>query len=278
MTYRVFYGMTHNPFDKDIQVEHVYHSLDYKQFSSRMEYFKTARGFALVCGEPGSGKTTSIRAFTAKLNPQLFKVAYLPLSSVTVTDFYRHLAVALGLEPRFRKVDIFHQIQDYIANAHHQKNVVTFVIIDEAQFVCNAVLNDLRLLINFQMDSKHYAMILLAGQPLFLHQLSLQINEPLRQRITISYGFKGLAKDETQPYVTCLLKKAGVAEPLFTPDAILALYDFSAGMPRKVNNLAEKSLLVGYQKQIKSLDAEVVQIAQEELDIALNQKDMEHSC
>lgn len=129
------------------------------------------------------------------------------------------------------------------------------------------------------MDSKHYAMILLAGQPLFLHQLSLQINEPLRQRISVSYGFKGLAKDEIQPYMDSLLKSAGVTEPLFTPDAICAITDFSSGLPRKINNLAEKSLLVGYQRQTKSLDAEIVQIAQEELDIALNQKEVgyEHS-
>lgn len=279
MTYRAYYGMTRNPFSKDIQVEHVFHSRDYKQFSARMEYFKTARGFALICGESGCGKSTSIRALTSKLNPQLFKVAYLPLSSVSVIDFYRHLAIALSLEPRFRKVDVFHQIQEFIANAYHQKNVVTFIIIDEAQFICNGILNDLRLLINFQMDSKHYAMILLAGQPLFLHQLSLQINEPLRQRISVSYGFKGLAKDEIQPYMDSLLKSAGVTEPLFTPDAICAITDFSSGLPRKINNLAEKSLLVGYQRQTKSLDAEIVQIAQEELDIALNQKEVgyEHS-
>ncbi|MDK2894343.1 MAG: hypothetical protein PWQ98_469 [Moorella sp. (in: firmicutes)] len=223
MTYRAFYGLTLNPFNKDIQADHIYQSQDYKQFSSRMEYFKTVRGFALVYGEPGSGKTTSLRAFTAKLNPQLFRVVYLPLSSVTVMDFYRHLAVGLGLEPRFRKVDLFHQVQDYIVNAYHQRNMATFVIIDEAQFVHNAILNDLRLLFNFQMDSKNYAMVCLSGQPPFLNQLALQINEPLRQRIIVSYGFKGLAKDEIGPYLSSLLQVAGVTEPLFTPDAVEAM-------------------------------------------------------
>ncbi|MEW6663134.1 MAG: ExeA family protein [Bacillota bacterium] len=264
MTYKAFYGMTLNPFDKSIQAEHVFESNDYKQFSSRMEYFKSAKGFALLYGEPGSGKTTSIRTFTAKLNPQLFKIVYLPLSSVTVTDFYRHLAVGLGLEPRFRKVDMFHQIQDYIANAHHQKNITTFVIIDEAQFIQNAILNDLRLLFNFLMDSKNYAMVLLAGQSAFLSQLALQINEPLRQRITISYGFKGMTKEETRAYLTALLKVAGVEEPLFTADAVEAIAAFANGLPRKVNNLAEKSLLVGYQKKLRAIDADIIQTVQED--------------
>ncbi|MCR4443169.1 MAG: ATP-binding protein [Peptococcaceae bacterium] len=206
MSYQVFYGLTMNPFAKDIQAEHVYVSRDYQQFSSRMEYFKQVKGFALVYGEPGSGKTTSLRSFTAKLNPQLFKVVYLPLSSVTVMDFYRHLAVGLGLQPRFRKVDIFHQVQEFVVNAHYQKNMTTFIIIDEAQFMANAILNDLRLLFNFQMDSKNYAMVLLVGQLPVLSQLSLQINEALRQRIAISYGFKGLAKDEINLYLTSLLR------------------------------------------------------------------------
>ena len=268
MTFKAFYGMTLNPFDKGIQTEHLFKSEDLKQFSSRMEYFKTAKGFALVFGEPGCGKTTSIRSFTAKLNPQLFRVVYLPLSTVTVQDFYRHLSAGLGLEPRFRKVDLFHQIQDYIVNAYHQKNMTTLVIIDEAQFIQNAILNDLRLVFNFQMDSKNYAMVLLSGQSVFLHQLSLQINEPLRQRITINYGFKGLSKDELEAYLISLLKVAGITEPLFAPDALEAIASFSGGLLRKVNNLAEKSLLVGCQRKVRVIDAEIVQTAQDDVAIA----------
>jgi len=263
VNYQSFYGLTHNPFAKSIPVEHVYESDDFKKFVSRMEYFKSVKGLACVFGEPGSGKTTSLRAFTAKLNPQLFRVVYLPLSTVTVQDFYRHLAVGLGLVPRFRKVDLFHQIQEQIAKAFLQKNLTTFVIIDEAQFAQHAVLHDLRLLFNFQMDSKNYAMVLLVGQPPLLNQLALQIHLPLRQRIVIHYGFKGLSREELTNYLAALLKAAGVTEPLFTPEAVEAIFAFSGGLPRNVNALAEKSLLLGYQKKVRTIDAEIVQTVQE---------------
>ncbi len=229
-----------------------------------MEYFKAAKGFACVYGEPGSGKTTSLRAFTAKLNPQLFRVVYLPLSTTTVQDFYRHLAMGLGLLPKFRKVELFHQIQEQIVKSAVQKNLTTFIIIDEAQFIQHAILHDLRLLFNFQMDSKNYACVLLIGQPLLLNLLSLQIHLPLKQRIAIHYGFKGLSKDEVPSYLTTLLKAAGVTEPLFTPEAIEAIYAFSSGFPRKINALAEKALLLGCQEKTKAIDAEIIQTVQDD--------------
>ena len=267
--FKSFYGLQFNPFEKGLSSQHVFESVDYKQFTSRMEYFKTAKGFACVYGEPGSGKTTSLRAFTAKLNPQLFRVIYLPLSTTTVQDFYRHLAIGLGLLPKFRKVDLFHQIQEQIVKAAMQKNLTTFIVIDEAQFIQHAIFHDLRLLFNFQMDSQNYACVLLIGQPLLLNQLSLQIHQPLKQRIAIHYGFKGLAKDEISPYLVALLKAAGVAEPLFTSDAMEAIYGFSGGLPRKVNALTEKALLLGCQKRTKAIDAEIIQTVQDDSEMVL---------
>ena len=269
MNYEFFYGLTFNPFTKGLPAQDIFESADYKQFSSRMEYFKSTKGFACVYGEPGSGKTTSLRTFISKLNPQLFRVVYLPLSITTVQDFYRHLAVGLGLLPKFRKVDLFHQIQEQIVKAAIQKNMTTFIVIDEAQFVGHAVLHDLRLLFNFQMDSKDYACVLLIGQPLLLNHLSLQIHLPLRQRIAIHYGFKGLSKDEIPSYLTTLLKAAGVVEPLFTPDATEAIFAFSGGLPRKINSLAEKSLLLGYQRKTKSIDAELIQTVQDDSELVV---------
>lgn len=261
--YKAFYSMTSNPFSKNVPVEKLFISNDLRQFFARMEYFKTVKGFAVAYGRPGMGKTTSIRAFTSKLNPQLFKVVYLPLSALTVHEFYRNLAFGLGLTPGFKKVDMFHQIQDYIINAQHQKNQTPLIIIDEAQFLGGAILNELRMLFNFQMDSQNHAMILLCGQSSFVNQLNLHIHEPLRQRIMVKHEFKGIGPDEFGPFLTTLLSSAGVSEPIFTEDAIKAIANASNGSPRIACTLAEKSLIIGAQHKHSTVDANTVQDAYE---------------
>jgi general secretion pathway protein A len=121
MNFEFFYGMSFNPFEKSIDSRHLFHSNDFKEFSSRMEYFKSSKGFACVFGEPGSGKTSSLRALTASLNPQLFKVVYLPLSSVAVQDFYRHLAIGLDLGPGFVRWICFIRSRNRLLNPFYRK-------------------------------------------------------------------------------------------------------------------------------------------------------------
>lgn len=261
--YRAFYGLTGNPFAKDIPVDNLYQSQDYKQFKGRMEYFKTARGFAVAYGRPGMGKTTCIRAYTSALNPQLFKVVYLALSQLTIMEFYRNLAMGLGLVPSSKKVDMFHQIQDHIINLQHQKNQTPFIILDEAQLLGGGILNELRMLFNFQMDSKNHAMVLLCGQPAFVSQLNLHIHEPLRQRISVHHEFTGLRSEEVEGFITTLLGKCGVTQPIFAPDAMQAIASASQGCPRLICSLAEKALMIGAQEKLQNITADTIQAAYE---------------
>ena len=263
--YKAFYSLKCDPFDKGIDVSRLYQSRDFGEFSSRMEYFKRTKGFALALGQPGSGKTTSARAFTSRLNPHLYRIVYLPLTSLTVIDFYRHLAVGFGLVPRYRKVDLFHQIQEFILNCHHQKNTTPLVVIDEAQFLPHEVLHDLRMLFNFHMDSANYAMVLLLAQPHFVAHLNLHIHEALRQRLIVHYEFTGLSKSEAAEYISSLLSSAGAKAPIFTEEALEAIASVSGGLPRRINLIAEKALIFGASSRMQAIGSEVIQRVQQEL-------------
>lgn len=266
--FQAFYGMTFNPFHKDIDVKHHFVSKDFEQVTHRLDYLKKVKGIALLVGEPGSGKSFSLRCFVHHLNPNLFKTIYLPLSTLTVLEFYRSLALGLGHPPKFKKIDLFQQIQEAVLTTAN-RNITPVVIVDEAQFIKNAVLDDLRILLNFSMDSQNLAILILSGQTPLVTQLNRQYHEALRQRIVLNYIFRGLDKTEVKDYVNSRLKLAGVADPLFTEDALELVYSSTTGLVRKVNNLLTTSLLIGSQRQVRIIDAEIVYAAQQEIDLTL---------
>lgn len=258
--YQAFFGMTSNPFRKDIPVGQLFQSEDLKSFLARMEYFKQTLGLAVIYGQPGLGKTTALRAFVDRLNPQLFTVVYRPLSQVTVPEFYRGLCNGVGIEPAFKKVDMFQRLQDHIQGLARKKQTPVFIL-DEAQFLSQAILNELRMLFNFHMDSKDYAMVVLCGQDRLVGQLNLHSNQPLRQRVSVHYEFQGLTAAEVPTYIQTLLNHAGVEDPLFTPDAVQALTNLCGGSPRTLDTLVEKALILGFQHKTRALDGGIIQQA-----------------
>ena len=129
--FKAFWGMEFNPFDKSISEKNCYKSIDYSQASARIEHLKHVKGIGLFTGLSGVGKTFTLRCAVAALNPNLYKVAYIPLSTVTVMEFYRSLAFALDLEPASKKIDLFRLIQERIISLAKDKRIIPFIVIDE---------------------------------------------------------------------------------------------------------------------------------------------------
>lgn len=156
------FGLEFNPFlknAKEIPVD----TKECREALFRLDYLAKNKGFGILTGAAGRGKTTAVRRWKASLNPSLYKVIYQSLSTLTVNDFYRSLAEELGLQPSFRKPDNFRTIQEEITRLALEKRKTPVIIIDEANYVSNAILNDLKILFNFEMDSKDRAAILLVG-------------------------------------------------------------------------------------------------------------------
>lgn len=158
------YGLECNPFLKNSK-EILYTGRELKEALFRLDYLAKTKGFGLLTGSPGRGKTTAVRHWAKSLNPSLYKVVYTSLSTLTVNDFYRNLAASLGAQAAFRKTDNFHAIQTEITRLSLDKRKTPVIIIDEANYISNAVLNDLKILFNFEMDSRDRAVILLVGLP-----------------------------------------------------------------------------------------------------------------
>ena len=253
--YTARYGMDFNPFLKNTK-EIIVKTSEFREVSFRLDYLLATKGFGVLTGGSGRGKTTAIRSWTASMNPSLYKVVYTCLSTVTVTEFYRSMVTQLGGIPAYRKPENFRIIQDEITRLCMEKRQTPVIIIDEANYIKAAILNDLKMLFNFDMDSRDRAVILLAGLPILNNTLRLGIHEPLRQRIVMNYHMEGLTKEEGRTYIEERLKAANCLQTVFEENALEAILNSANGTPRLINKLCNASLLIGSSRNLNVIDTD----------------------
>ena len=266
MDYTSRYGLEFNPFlknSKEVLVE----TEQYREASLRLGYLLQTKGFGLLTGGAGRGKTTIIRNWTGKMNPSLYKVIYSSLSTLTLNDFYRNLILELGGIPTYRKPDNFRIIQDEINRLSLEKRQTPVIIIDEANYVSTAILNDLKILFNFDMDSSNRAVVILSGLPQLVSTLNLNSHEPLRQRITMNYMVSSLSPEESKQYLEEKLKLAKCHQIVFERNAEEAIVGAANGLPRMIDRIADKCLLYGNTKNESIISAETVMAAVNDLQL-----------
>lgn len=257
MDYTSRYGLEYNPFVKNSR-ESLVETAQYREVTARLNYLLQIKGFGLLTGNPGVGKTTAIRNWMKSLNQSANKIIYIPLSTLTVMEFYRNMALQFGCEPAFRKAENFQLIQGAITRLVIEKKATPIIVLDEANYMKNAVLNDLKILFNFDMDSSNKAVVLLTGLPQLTSTLSLNIHEPLRQRIVMNYSISSLTLEETRKYLINKMEIAGCHQEVFERNAIEAIANSASGIPRVIDKIANASLLIGNQLNENIISGETV--------------------
>lgn len=237
-----FFGFKKVPFTDNPDPKQLFASQAWNQVKARLQFLVDHHGAGLLTGEVGAGKSTAARIFTAGLNSNLYKILYLHWTSGSATDLLRQIAHQLDLEPAHYQSDLVNQISEAIRHLNRSKKQHPILICDEAQLLRAPALQLLPLLLNFDMDSSHELTLLLVGEPLLRRTLSLQIHEPLRQRIAVQYHLDGLSREELEAYLTHQLKAAGISQPLLNETARQALYQATKGILRKVNKLVTAAL------------------------------------
>ena len=238
-----YFNLKFNPFTKEVPADKLFLSQNLIELSSRLNYLQNTRGIGLVIGEAGSGKSSALRRYAHSLNPALFSLIYFPLATVSVSEFYRGLALELGEEPKHKKVDLFHQIQSAIYSLYNERKITPVIILDEIHMASNKLLEDLRLIFNFDMDSKNPFILILTGQPSIRSKLSLSINNPLRQRIVVKHMMNNIQKEELEDYLKTRLLLAATQEELFSKASLEAIYGVTNGIPRLLNSIVTNCLL-----------------------------------
>jgi type II secretory pathway predicted ATPase ExeA len=254
-----FFGLTTNPFTKaGNSTKEFFPSNDFKEMHGALGKVKDARGIAVFTSPPGSGKTFVIRVFSKELNPNLYQLIYICLSTVSIAEFYKQLCSALGIPPKGGKPGMFKAIQEQIWNLYKEKRQPLILVIDEAQYLNTAILNDLKMLMNYDYDSLNCFTLILCGESYLNSTLRKPVHEALRQRITVHYEFQGLSDQEVPAYVRHKIRSAGGSEQIINEAAMAALNSMSQNNPRVIDNIMSDALMIAMQTEKHTTDADVI--------------------
>ena len=245
--YNKFYGFKEKPFEITPDPKFLYLSENHKEALSTLTYaIRERKGFTVITGEVGTGKTILIQTLLSKLNGNA-RTAYLFNPRLDSTDFLQYICEDLGLKGEKRSKG------EYLAQLHHflmdcySRNENVVLIIDEAQNLDPVLLEEIRLLSNLETPKSKLLHVILMGQPELDTILNDRQYRQLKQRVSLRYHIHPLKKEETKEYIEQRLRTAGAIRlNYFSPKAIHEIYRYSKGIPRLINVLCDNALLLGY--------------------------------
>lgn len=265
--YEAFYGLRERPFSKTPDPRFLYMSRIHREALARLIYAVEERDLVLLTGGIGCGKTTLSRALMDELD-EGYRVILLINPRLTPLEFLRALALRLNIdEPARFKTDLLEQIGAALYKLYEQ-GVCPVLIIDEGQLVPHKdTFDEIRLLTNFQLDDRNLMSVVLMGQPELRKRLSHRAYEPLRQRIGMQYNLQSLSLQETAEYLDYRIEVAGGCRGLFEAGAVERIFNYSEGVPRKINHAAALALLEGFGRESVSIGADVLDAVMTELEM-----------
>ena len=218
------FALTRLPFETPAHTDELFDSNSRREAETRLNHLIELRGIGLLTGEVGSGKTTVCRHVTTVLHPGLYRLCYVSLTTGNVLDMYKSIAWELGLPTERSRATAYRAIRTEVTRLVCETKQLPVLVIDEAHHLRNDVLEDLRLLCNYEIDSENRLCVLLVGLTELRRRLAMAVHESLSQRLVVRHHLTGLDRDELDAYLTHRLRLAGCEVPLFEPPAIEALF------------------------------------------------------
>jgi general secretion pathway protein A len=265
--YLEHFGLKAKPFQISADPKFLWMGSKHKEALAILKYgIFDNRGFLLLSGDVGTGKTTLIHALTQDIGSDTV-VATVPDPGLSLIDFYRYIAKSFGIKEPFETKQQFLEVFETFLLHNESSNKKVLLIIDEAQRLTSDLLEEIRLLSNIEKDYTKLLNIFFVGQNEFNDIILKQKNRPLRQRITINYNIDPLEQHEVMEYINFRLGVAGCDEPLFTGDAVREVFAFSEGYPRLINIVCDHALLTGFVQGVTRITGSIVSECAEELRI-----------
>jgi type II secretory pathway predicted ATPase ExeA len=258
--YEEFYGLTNTPFSRDIPTNQLYSSVMMDEVLGRLQHAAERQLFAVVTGDSGTGKTTTLRRLRDNLNPSKFMMMYLADSKLTPRHFYKGLLEQLGCESKFYRGDAKRQLHREIELMRGIHRQLPVVVVDEAHLLDREMLEEVRFLLNFKMDAESPMALILVGQSELWDKFLLQAYAAIRQRIDLQCRLPHFDRVQVDEYIKRHLAYGGVEHEIFSDGAIEEIYGYSSGAARVVNKVCTHCLLYGAQNGKRIIDDHMVKL------------------
>jgi general secretion pathway protein A len=261
--YKAFYHLKRNPFEISPDPSFLFPTRRHNEALAALYYgVRRHKGFVVMTGEVGTGKTLLVRCLLQLLNRNDVSYAYIFNSRLSPLEFLQYVAGDFGLPVSGKnKSELLMELSNYLIS-RHLKKLTTVLVVDEAHHVSTEVLEEIRLLTNLETTQEKLLQILLVGQPELDEKLdSIELRQ-LKQRIALRSQLEPLSLDETRGYIHRRLELAGAtaeaAELLFSEPAIERIHSHSRGIPRLINTVSENALITSFAQQLRSVAPSIV--------------------
>ncbi|OYW82788.1 MAG: general secretion pathway protein, partial [Sphingobium sp. 32-64-5] len=256
-----FYQFQGRPFQLTPDPHFYFESGTHRKALSYLGYgMAQGEGFIVITGEIGAGKTTLVGHVMNTIDPARLTAIKIVSTQVQGDDMLRLVAQGFGITDEYLpKAQMLQRIEAFL-HAQARKGLRTLLIVDEAQNLPPSSVEELRMLSNFQLGGQSLLQIFLLGQPEFRHLLNAPEMEQLRQRVIASHHLEPMLASEVEPYIRHRLSLVGWQEkPFFPADAFDAIYQATNGVPRRINALMSRVLLLGAVDQLEEIDGKVIE-------------------
>lgn len=268
--YKAFFGLERNPFEVSPDPSFLYPTPRHYEALANLYYaIRERKGFVVLTGEVGTGKTLLLRCLLQKLEKQGVKYAYVFNPSLTPVEFLRYVAADFAVPVEWKdKSDLLLSLYRFLIR-RNEDGMTTVLVVDEAHLLSAEVLEESRLLNNLESPRGKLLQIVLVGQPELDEKLDSRDLRQLKQRIAFRCQLQPLSLDEVREYVGWRLKRAGAngQPPLFSEETFQAVYKYSRGYPRLINTICENALISAYAAGARDISVRFIDEACKDLRI-----------
>jgi type II secretory pathway predicted ATPase ExeA len=262
--YQQHFGLTGCPLDKGCKS--LFDDGQLAQLATRFQWLVDSPGIGLVTGEAGVGKTAALRQLVDKLNPHRYEVIYLPDTDCSRRDLYRNLAMALGLEPAYRRTQLWHDIKERVTDLVDRKSIHPIWIIDEAQNLPTQFFRDFPAFLNFAFDSREMITVWFVGLPQLAYTIDRAPNTALASRIHVRVHLTALQSHEAfTGLIEHALNEVGCNQTLLSDSGMELLRQASQGRPRHAGQILRAALRLAVPKGLNHLPDSLIEEAVEVL-------------